>query len=145
MERIKLKRPVEIVMGNTGLTANTKAAVTGVRERKEKEPEKYTNIFNQSMDLVNKARAELDGLNLEVVGMLMNENHKLLQAIEVSHEKLDRLVEIARANGAIGAKMTGGGLGGYMVALTPGEDVQNKVAKAMEEEGFEALKTKIGV
>jgi mevalonate kinase len=41
--------------------------------------------------------------------------------------------------------MTGGGLGGYMVALTPGEEIQNKVAQAMEEEGFEALRTKIGV
>jgi mevalonate kinase len=41
--------------------------------------------------------------------------------------------------------MTGGGLGGYMVALTPGEDVQDRVAKAMEKEGFETLRTKIGV
>ena len=145
MERIKLKRPVEIVMGNTGLTANTKAAVTGVRKRREQNPEKYEKIFNESNELVMKARVELDELKLEEIGMLMNENHKLLQAIEVSHEKLDRLVEIARENGAIGAKMTGGGLGGYMVALTPGPKIQEKVAKAMENEGFEALRTKIGI
>jgi mevalonate kinase len=145
MEKITLKRPVEIVMGNTGLTANTKAAVTGVRERKEQTPEKYEKIFHESLDLVQKARIKLDELNLEEIGFLMNENHKLLQAIEVSHEKLDRLVEIARENGAIGAKMTGGGLGGYMVALTPGPEVQDKVAQAMEKEGFEALRTKIGI
>jgi mevalonate kinase len=41
--------------------------------------------------------------------------------------------------------MTGGGLGGYMVALTPGEAIQEKVARAIEKEGFEALRTKIGV
>jgi mevalonate kinase len=145
MERIKLKKPIEIVMGNTGLTANTKAAVAGVKERKDQNPEKYNKIFDESMNLVNEARVKLDELNLESVGMLMNENHKLLQEIEVSHEKLDMLVEIALTNGAIGAKMTGGGLGGYMVALTPGEDIQNRVAKAMEEEGFEALKSRIGV
>jgi mevalonate kinase len=145
MEKIKLKRPVEIVMGNTGLTANTKAAVTGVRERKEQKPEEYRKIFDESMELVRNARAKLDELNLEEVGQLMNKNHKLLKLIEVSHEKLDMLVEIARENGAIGAKMTGGGLGGYMVALTPGSEIQDKVARAMENEGFEALRTKIGV
>jgi mevalonate kinase len=145
MDKITLKRPVEIVMGNTGLTANTKAAVTGVRERKEQNPERYNNLFEQSMELVNKARNELDSLNLEAVGELMNKNHALLQEIEVSHERLDRLVAIARNTGAVGAKMTGGGLGGYMVALTPGQDLQEAVAAAMEKEGFEALRTRIGV
>jgi mevalonate kinase len=145
MEKIKLKKPVEIVMGNTGLTANTKAAVEGVRERKDQHPEKYQEIFNQSMDLVKKARMDLDELNLDEIGLLMDKNHKLLQEIEVSHERLDALVEIARENGAIGAKMTGGGLGGYMVALTPGSEIQEKVAQAMENAGFEALRTKIGI
>lgn len=145
MEKIKLKKPVEIVMGNTGLTANTKAAVAGVRERKENDPEKYKKIFDQSNELVMKAKVKLDELNLEEIGLLMNKNHKLLQEIEVSHERLDALVEIALENGAIGAKMTGGGLGGYMVALTPGPYVQEKVAQAMENVGFEALRTKIGI
>jgi mevalonate kinase len=145
MEKIKLSQPVEIVMGNTGLTANTKAAVAGVRERKDQKPEEYQKIFNMSQELVNKAKEKLVALSLDEVGQLMNQNHLLLQKIEVSHERLDRLVEIARENGAIGAKMTGGGLGGYMVALTPGEEIQNKVAQAMEKEGFEALRTKIGV
>jgi mevalonate kinase len=145
MEKIKLSRPVEIVMGNTGLTANTKAAVAGVRERKDQKPEEYQEIFKMSQELVNMARKKLVELSLDEVGQLMDQNHLLLQKIEVSHERLDRLVEIARENGAIGAKMTGGGLGGYMVALTPGEEIQNRVAQAMEKEGFEALKTKIGV
>jgi mevalonate kinase len=145
MEKIKLKEPVEIVMGNTGLTANTKAAVAGVRERREQNPDKYKKIFDESNNLVMKAKVKLDELNLEEIGLLMNQNHKLLQEIEVSHERLDALVEIALENGAIGAKMTGGGLGGYMVALTPGPDVQEKVAQAMENVGFEALRTKIGI
>jgi mevalonate kinase len=145
MEKIKLKKPVEIVMGNTGLTANTKAAVAGVRERKENNPEKYNKIFEESKELVTKARVKLDELNLEEIGQLMDKNHKLLQEIEVSHERLDALVEIARENGAIGAKMTGGGLGGYMVALTPGPEIQEKVAQAMENVGFEVLRTKIGI
>jgi mevalonate kinase len=145
MERLVLKQPVEIVMGNTGIVANTKAAVAGVKERKEKEPEKYEKIFSEAQMLANSARSALDSYNLELVGQYMNRNHELLSEIEVSSKELDFLVELARENGALGAKMTGGGLGGYMVALTPGEAVQEKVARSIEKEGFEALRTKIGV
>jgi len=55
------------------------------------------------------------------------------------------LVEIAREAGAYGAKMTGGGLGGYMVALTPSKELQEKVTKAIEKEGYYALPTRIGI
>ena len=144
MERIKIKRPVEVVMGNTGLVANTKAAIAGVRERKEKYPEKYEKIFNEAKELAFMARKALVDYDLEAVGELMDENHRRLQAIEVSCKELDFLVELARTNGAYGAKMTGGGLGGNMVALTPGGDLQEQVARAIKKEGFEALVTRIG-
>jgi mevalonate kinase len=75
----------------------------------------------------------------------MNENHRLLQQIEVSCKELDYLVDLARKQGAFGAKMTGGGGGGCMLALTQGKELQEKVALAMENEGFEVLRTKIGV
>lgn len=144
-EPITMKRPVEIVMGNTGKVANTKAAVAGVRERKEKYPEKYKKIFSEADQVVHQARKALQARDLNEVGRLMNYNHALLQQIEVSNHELDMLVETARAAGAMGAKMTGGGLGGYMVALTPGQTLQEKVATAIEEKGFSVLKTKIGV
>ena len=145
MERLKLKEPVEIVMGNTGVVANTKAAVAGVRARRDEDPAKYDDLFTNAEVLGQRAREALENFDLKRVGELMNENHRLLQAIEVSSKDLDFLVELARENGAKGAKMTGGGLGGYMVALTPGKEVQDNVAKAIEKEGFEALRTKVGI
>ncbi len=75
----------------------------------------------------------------------MNENHRLLQEIEVSCKELDHLVSLARENGAFGAKLTGGGGGGCMVALTPGKKLQDAVATTMEAEGFQVLRTMIGV
>jgi mevalonate kinase len=75
----------------------------------------------------------------------MDENHRLLQEIEVSCKELDYLVDLARKQGAFGAKMTGGGGGGCMLALTPGKDLQEAVAAAMEDEGFKVLRTKIGI
>lgn len=144
-ERIELKEPVEVVMGNTGIVANTAAAVAGVRERKEKHPERYAKLFKEAEELAYRAREALEDFNLKAVGELMDENHEQLRAIGVSCEELDHLVELARDHGALGAKLTGGGLGGYMVALTPGKKLQEEVARAIEREGFEALRTRIGV
>ncbi|MBU7014031.1 MAG: mevalonate kinase [Theionarchaea archaeon] len=142
---MKIPQPVEIVMGNTGTVANTKAAVAGVKERREKNPEEYDKIFSRARNIAYDARKALESSDLKEVGRLMNVNHQLLQKIEVSNGDLDALVETARKAGAFGAKMTGGGLGGYMVALTPGESLQEKVSKAIKKKGFSVLKTKIGV
>jgi len=145
IEKIKIEKPINVVMGNTGLVADTKAAVAGVAERKEKESNKYEKIFKETEELIFEARKALELFDLDSVGELMNKNHILLQQIEVSSKELDFMVNLAKENGAIGAKLTGGGLGGYMVALTPEEKIQEKVAKAMESEGFKIIKTQIGI
>ena len=145
VERLSIRMPVEIVIGSTGKVANTKAMVAGVAERKQKNPERYGHVFKQAENLAYAGRTALKIYDLKEVGELMNENHRLLQEIEVSSKELDLLVGIARENGAFGAKLTGGGGGGCMVALTPGKELQEKVASAIEKEGFEVLRTKIGV
>jgi len=145
MERMRLRKPVEIVMGNTGKVADTKIVVAGVKERKEKEPERYGRIFQDADQLVRNARKQLEEFNLEKVGAYMNENHRLLQEIGVSSPELDELVNLARDAGAVGAKLTGTGRGGYMVALTPGRDIQDRVANEIERHGSQALRTSIGV
>jgi len=145
IEQLSIREPVEIVIGNTGIVANTKAMVAGVGERKKRNPEKYGALFRQAEDLAFTARKALEAFDLKQVGELMNENHRLLQEIEVSCKELDYLVGLAREQGAVGAKMTGGGGGGCMVALTPGKDLQEAVAAAMENEGFKVLRTKIRV
>lgn len=145
IERLKIKKPIEIVMGNTGIVANTEAMVAGVAERKSKYPEKYNELFKQAEELAYEARKTLEKFDLKKLGELMNENHALLQQIEVSCKELDHLVDLALEQGAYGAKMTGGGGGGCMVALTPGKKLQKRVAIAMEKEGFMVLRTKVGV
>jgi mevalonate kinase len=144
IEKISMRNPVEIVIGNTGKVADTVAAVAGVRERKEKNPEKYKEIFDRAENITYLARDALQTGDFKEVGKLMNENHKLLQQIGVSSRELDFLVSIARNQGAFGAKLTGGGLGGNMIALTPGKDLQEDVANAIEKEGYQTVKTVVG-
>ena len=144
IEKLSMREPVEIVMGNTGIVADTKEMVAGVAARKKRNPEEYDWLFKQAEDLAFAAKKALAKFDLRKVGELMNANHRLLQEIEVSCKELDYLVDLAREQGAFGAKLTGGGGGGCMVALTPGK-LQEVVAAAMEKEGFEVLRTKIGV
>lgn len=145
IQKLSLRDPVEIIIGNTGIVVDTKAMVEGVAARKNEAPEKYNQLFKQAEDLAFKARNSLTAFNMREVGELMNRNHRLLQEIKVSCEELDYLVNLSREQGAYGAKLTGGGGGGCMVALTPGNKLQKKVATAIENEGFQVLKTKIGI
>jgi len=145
IEKLSIRKPFEIVIGNTGIVADTKEMVAGVAERKKRNPEKYNPLFKQAEELAFTARKALEQFDLRKVGKLMNENHRLLQEIEVSCKELDYLVNLAREQGAFGAKLTGGGGGGCMVALTPRKELQEAVATVMEKEGFKVLRTKIGI
>jgi mevalonate kinase len=144
VERLDVQGQIEIVICSTGKVANTKAMVEGVAERKKANSTKYDALFNQAESLAVAGRKALEADNLSEVGELINKNHKILQEIGVSSVELDHLVDVARKQGAIGAKLTGGGGGGCMVALTPGENLQTKVANAFKAEGLEVLTTKIG-
>ncbi len=145
VEKLSIPQPVEIIIGSTGKVANTKAMVEGVAERKKNNPQKYEPLFNRAQEIAIEGRRALEAGELKKVGALMNENHTILQGIEVSSKELDLLVDIARRQGAYGAKLTGGGGGGCMTALTPSKELQEKVASAIEKEGFQVLRTRIGV
>ena len=84
-------------------------------------------------------------MELERVGRLMDKNHNLLQKITVSNDVLDEMVKLARDNGALGAKVTGTGRGGNIIALTPGSDLQDNVYSALKDAGYPAWKTLIGI
>ena len=143
-EPLRLREPIAMVLADTGIVADTKVMIEGVAERRAKDPGKYDPIIEQAKQLIHSAKEALLDFNLSQVGRLMDENHRLLQAIEVSCPKLDYLVDLARKKGALGAKQTGGGGGGCMVALTPGLKLQEKVAQAFEAEGFAVLRPCIG-
>jgi mevalonate kinase len=145
IEKLHVRRKIEIVIGSTGKVANTKAMVEGVADRKKKNSLKYNLFFKQAENVAIAGRKALESYDLKKVGDLMNENHRLLQEIGVSSKELDLLVDLARKKGAFGAKLTGGGGGGCMVALTPGKDLQGQVLSAIKSLGFEVLSTKIGV
>lgn len=143
-DRIDISEPVEIVLGNSGVTANT-AALKGFLEDQEK---KDPALFNNRLDIIRTQVKELGTAlscgDLKETGRIMSNNHKILIEMGLSHERLIYLCDLANSLGAYGSKVTGGGRGGYMLALTPGKELQDKVASAFEAEGVPTIRTTIG-
>jgi mevalonate kinase len=144
MEILHSPRKVPLVIANSGVTASTTQVVADVRSLKEADPKKFEKIFDEYENLSQKAKKALLEGNFAKVGNLMNQNHSLLQRITVSGEINDNLVDIALKNGALGAKVTGTGRGGLVIALAENEIIQEKIAKAIEKEGYDAWRTIIG-
>jgi len=144
VEKIKVKNPIEIVLANSGVSADTRLLDVLVDQMKEKD----RPLFDRRMKVITEQSLEmkkhLESGELDQVGKLMVENHQILIEIGLSHEKLITLCSLALKLGALGAKLTGGGMGGYMVALTPGKELQEKVAKTMEAEGYFVIRARIG-
>jgi mevalonate kinase len=144
-DQIKSKEPLHIVLGNSGVTANTALLDDYIEEIKAGQPDWFKSQMQTIIDQVYEMRAALEAGDLPKVGEIMTANHEILIKMGLSHDKLIYLCDLALEMGAFGAKVTGGGRGGYMNALTPNEDVQKAIATAMEDEGYKVITTTIGV
>jgi len=144
-ERIVSKKPLHIVLGNSGVTANTALLDEYIEEMKKKDPAGFKSRMEAITAQVYEMKAALESGDLEKVGAIMTANHEILIEMGLSHEKLIYLCNLALKMGALGAKVTGGGRGGYMNALTTGEKMQEEIAAAMEAEGYKVIRATIGM
>jgi mevalonate kinase len=117
IETFKVGKPFMIVIGDTGISALTKESVGDVRSQWLRDTVNFENLFNEIAQIVLVARRSIESGRPELLGELMDQNHALLQQLTVSSPELDKLVEAARNADALGAKLSGGGRGGNMIAL----------------------------
>ena len=108
---------LSLLVADTGIVSRTRDTVAAVRQLWETDERRYDALFDEIGDAVREAREAAVAGNLERLGQLMNRNHVLLQELTVSSPELDCLVSAALRAGALGAKLSGGGRGGCMVAL----------------------------
>ena len=118
IEIFKVGKPFTVVIADTGIAAPTKESVGDVQRLWMDDKSRWEATFNKIGEIAFTARRAIEAGKPELLGDLMNENHALLQMLTVSSPELDRLVETARGAGALGAKLSGGGRGGNMIALT---------------------------
>jgi mevalonate kinase len=131
---LRVTKPFTIVIGDTGIAASTLQSVQDVRQSWQKNPAQYESLFSAIGNLVKNARQALEEGSPDMLGPLMNENHALLQELGVSSPELDQLVEAAHLVGALGAKLSGGGRGGNMIALVKSDEAY-EIAASMREAG----------
>jgi mevalonate kinase len=133
IETFKVGTPFTIVIGDTGISAPTKESVGDVRKFWEADKAKWERIFDEVGRIAQEAKTIIEQ-GVQGLGDLMNQNHRLLQEMTVSSPELDRLVLAAIQAGALGAKMSGGGRGGNMIALvTPA--LADSVSRSLFEAG----------
>lgn len=133
-ETLKVGQPFTIVIADTGISAPTKESVADVRRLWMKNKARWETVFDRIGEISFTARRAIESGKSDVLGELMNENHALMQQLTVSSPELDRLVEAARKAGALGAKLSGGGRGGNMIALVRAETA-DAVSSALREAG----------
>jgi mevalonate kinase len=134
IETLRVDVPFTILIADTGIPAPTKESVSDVRKLWESDKKRWENVFDEIGDISFAARHVMKEGWIKMLGALMDENHSLLQEMTVSSPELDHLVETARKAGALGAKLSGGGRGGNMIALVNPE-IAETASLALKEVG----------
>jgi mevalonate kinase len=134
VERLNVGAPFTLLIGDTGVRSSTKKVVERVRQRRKRNPARYDALFDQIGDIADEALQAIVTGKVNELGPLMDHNHELLIELGVSSSALDQLVEAARFAGAMGAKLSGAGQGGNMIALVE-DDVTDEVTAALREAG----------
>lgn len=141
MDNLTIPKALSLVIGVSDRPSLTVDMVAGVRERWRKHGELYDHLFENFARVAKQGIAALEAGDYRGLGHMMTINHGLLNAIQVSSPELDRMVQIARDNGALGAKLTGAGGGGSIIALTDGES--ERIVQALGRAGFRGLQVTV--
>ncbi len=131
--------PLWLVIGNSGMPSRTRVEVERVARFSEARPGLFAELVRDATRLGQDARLALEGGDGKGLGALMNQGHSMLQRVGVSNERLDEMVAFCRQQGALGAKLTGGGGGGCMLALVDDGSSGEAMVSGLEQLGYRAI------
>jgi len=134
VKRLIVGESFTLLIADTGTPSPTGKVVKQVRRGWKREPARYDALFDQMGDIADEARRAIEKGKVNALGPLMDDNHELLIELGVSTPRLNDLVETARLAGAMGAKLSGAGRGGNMIALVE-DDCAEEVAEALRKAG----------
>lgn len=134
LQIVSITQPFTLVIAHTGISSPTGEVVGSVRQAWKREPDRYEDLFSAVGKIAREARIILERGTTVELGPLMDENQALLEEMGVSSPELEALIQGARAAGALGAKLSGGGWGGNMLALAQ-EEQARRIARALTRSG----------
>jgi mevalonate kinase len=132
---VRIRESPKIVVCDTGIHHSTKNLVGAVLKRSKKQKSNFQRYVSQVKQISHSAVRALETQDDTMLGSLMYENHELLRKVGVSHPMLDKLVETARRAGALGAKLTGAGGGGCILALYEDTRSRTRIVQALRRQG----------
>lgn len=132
LEVLQVKHPFLLLVADSGISSRTAVVVADVARLRDAQPAKYEQLFENIGLTVMQTREVIENGQLEHLGDLLSTNHMLLQQMTVSSPELDRLVTAALQAGALGAKLSGGGRGGNIIALVHPENSQTVTAALLQ-------------
>ena len=142
-EKIEAKGSLPLVVASTGIKHKTSDLVLAVNRFKEENKTVFDSLAKQARDICSQAWAAIESGNGDRIGELMNENQILLQQIGISHERVRDIINICNKTGAIGAKITGAGGGGAIVALASSKLESIKIASQLKKAGYQSFEVEI--
>ena len=135
IRNVQLGGPLFLIVADTGHFGDTRAAVLSVREKFRAYPAKTQKSVDHLGVITLEARAALSAGNLEWLGRLFDQAQAELAALGVSDDSINRLVDTAKKAGALGAKLTGGGRGGCVLALAKDLGQAKRIANTLMKDG----------
>lgn len=132
---IEMNLDASLVIADTGKKGATKEAILAVKDELKNNNEKAEEHIKHLGELVNQTKDYLAQNDIVKLGDALNFAQTDLAALNVSDPSLDHLIHVARDNGALGAKLTGGGRGGCMIALMQTAMGARRLASILKENG----------
>ena len=141
IKQIKIGK-LPLIVGYTGVKAETPALIRRVAKLRKKHPELVNPVFDLLEKIAKEAKRRLEKREFKELGEIMNFNHGLLNAAKVSSIELERLISAARKAGAFGAKLSGAGGGDCMIAIAHNGKA-TAVKKAIRRAGGQVIDVKV--
>jgi mevalonate kinase len=142
-KNIETKGSLSLVVASTGIKHSTSDLVAGVKRFKDTNRILFESLSKQASDICLQACTAIESGKCDKIGELMNENQIILQQIGISHHKVRDIIDICSKAGAIGAKITGAGGGGAVIALAASKQESTKIASHVKAAGYQSFEVEI--
>jgi len=143
VEPLRLGAPLVLAIGHSGLASSTRSMVESVARQRARRPDLVQKTFDGIAAIVRNARLAIEAGDLVALGKLLDMNQMLLAGLLLSTQEIEAMCGSARAEGALGAKLTGAGGGGCVVALAATRAAAERVLGAWKKDGFEGFVTEV--
>ncbi len=144
VEALGTRGTISLAIGHSGSASSTRSMVESVARQLERRPEVVNRTFEAIRALVANARLALEAHDLTSLGKLMDMNQMLLSGLMLSTPEIEQLCRVAREAGGLGAKLTGAGGGGCVVALASGQAHAERIVDGWKAANFEGFVTRVG-